>query len=305
MSFSRPGAMDLSGLSGPTADPSAGGPGSSTGDWAIDVAEENFQSDVLQASMRHIVVLSLWSPRSAQSQDFNGILARAVDTYEGRILLARVDVDANPAIAQALQAQAVPLVVAVLSGQPVPLFQGTLEEAEIRQYFDQLVTAAVQSGVTGRAERTGGSRSDDDAADDDAPDPRFAAADEALGAGDIDAAIAEYQRLLAQSPADAEIAERLAGVQLISRTRNVDLASARAAAADRPDDIEAQLLVADLDVSGGHVDDAFARLIELIKRLPGDDRETVRVRLVELFTVVGTSDPRVAQARRALASALF
>jgi putative thioredoxin len=295
--------MDLSGLTGPAADPSAGGPGGSAGDWAVDVAEENFQSDVLQASMRHIVVLSFWSPRSVQSEEFNGVLARVVDTYEGRILLARVDVDANPAIAQALQAQAVPLVVAVLSGQPVPLFQGTLEEAEIRQYFDQLVTAAVQSGVTGRAERTGGAPSADDA--DDAPDPRFAAADEALDAGDIDAAIAEYQRLLAQTPADTEVAERLAGVQLIGRTRNADLASARAAAADRPDDIEAQLLVADLDVSGGHVDDAFARLIELIKRLPGDDRETVRVRLVELFTVVGTSDPRVAQARRALASALF
>lgn len=302
MNFSRPGAMDLSGLSGAAAAPSATGPAAG-GAWAIDVTEQNFQTDVLQASMRHVVVLSLWSPRSAQSEAFNAVLARAVDGYEGRILLARVDVDANPAIAQALQAQAVPLVVAILSGQPVPLFQGALEEAEIRQYFDQLITAAVQSGVTGRAERTGEVAEGVDEMD--APDPRFAVADEALGAGDIDAAIAEYQRLLAQSPADAEISERLAGVQLIGRTRNADLAAARAAAADRPDDIEAQFLVADLDVSGGHVDDAFGRLIELVKRLSGDDREVVRVRLVELFTVVGASDPRVAQARRALASALF
>ena len=298
MSFSRPGAVDLSGLPG-SAD--AGGVAGG-GAWAIDVTEQNFQTDVLQASMRYVVVLSMWSPRSAQSESFNAVLANAVDAYEGRILLARVDVDANPAIAQALNAQAVPLVVAVLSGQPVPLFQGTVEEAEIRQYFDQLVTAAVQSGVTGRAERTGEVPED---VDSDAPDPRFAVADDALGAGDLEAAIAEYERLHAQSPADAEVVERLAGVNLMARTRNADLAAARAAAAERPDDIEAQFLVADLDVSGGHVDDAFGRLIELIKRLTGDDRENVRMRLVELFTVVGTSDPRVSQARRALASALF
>lgn len=300
MSFSRPGAVDLSGLGGSADGPPAGGGGG--GAWTIDVTEQNFQTEVLQASMRHIVVLSLWSPRSSQSLTFNDLLARVADTYEGRIQLACVDVDANPAIAQALQAQAVPWVLAVLSGQPVPLFQGTVEEAEVRQYFDQLVTAAVQSGVTGRAEPSGVVAAGPDA---DAPDPRFSVADEALGAGDLDAAVAEYERLHAQSPGDAEIAERLAGVKLMARTRNADLATARAAAAEHPDDVEAQFLVADLDISGGHVEDAFGRLVDLVKRLAGDDREAVRMRLVELFTVVGTSDPRVAQARRALASALF
>jgi putative thioredoxin len=305
MSFSRPGAVDLSGL----ARSGAGGPDAAdgtSGAWAFDVTEQNFQGDVLQASMRHVVVLHLWSPRSPQSQAFNEVLGRAVDAYEGRLALARVDVDANPAIAQALGAQAVPLVVAILSGQPVPLFQGTLEEPEIRQYFDQLVTAAVQSGVTGRAEPmgAGGGAGDGDEID-DAPDPRFAAADEALAANDLDGAIAEYERLAVQSPADAEIAERLAGVRLMARTQGADLNAARAAAAQAPDDIDAQFLVADLDISGGHVEDAFGRLIELVGRLSGDDRERVRVRLVELFTVVGVADPRVAQARRALASALF
>lgn len=302
MSFSQPGAVDLSGLAGQPAD---GATGSSAGRWAFDVADQNFQTDVLQASMRYIVVLHLWSPRSPQSEAFNDVLARVVDGYDGRLVLARVDVDANPAIAQALGAQAVPLTVAILSGQPVPLFQGTLGEDEVRQYFDQLVTAAVQNGVTGRAEPTGdaGAATDDEA--DDAPDPRFAAADEALAKDDLDAAIAEYERLQAQHPGDDEIAERLAGVRLIARTRGADLNEARAAAAERPDDIDAQFLIADLDVSGGHVEDAFGRLIELVGRLTGDDRERVRARLVELFTVVGTADPRVAQARRALASRLF
>jgi len=302
MSFSRPGAVDLSGLAEPAADGSSGGGGR----WTFDVTDQNFQSDVLQASMRYIVVLLLWSPRSPQSQSFGDVLGSVVDGYEGRLVLGRVDVDTNPAIAQALGAQAVPLAVAILSGQPVPLFQGTLGEDEVRQYFDQLVTAAVQNGVTGRAEPTGepGVAAAEDEAD-DAPDPRFAAADEALGNDDLDAAIVEYERLQAQYPGDDEIAERLAGVRLIARTRGADLNEARAAAAERPDDLDAQFLIADLDVSGGHVDDAFGRLIELVGRLSGDDRERVRVRLIELFTVVGTADPRVAQARRALASRLF
>jgi putative thioredoxin len=121
----------------------------------------------------------------------------------------------------------------------------------------------------------------------------------------MDGAVAEYEKLLNQYPGDTEIAERLAGVQLMGRTRDADLTAARAAAADAPDDLDAQLLVADLDVSGGHVEDAFDRLIGLVKRLDADDRERVRERLLELFTVVGAADPRVAAARRALATALF
>lgn len=301
MTFSRPGAVDLSALAQP-----AGSQASTraVGAYVVDITEQNFQADALEASMQHVVVLSLWSPRSPQSQTFNELLGQIVTSYQGRLTLAQVDVDANPAIAQALGAQGVPLVVGLVKGQPVPLFQGTADEADVRQYFDQLLTVAEQNGLNGRAQA--GPEGEAEAPDQEPPeDPRFAEADAKLAADDLDGAVAEYEKLLTQHPADTEIAERLAGVQLMSRTRDADLAAARAAAADAPDDLDAQLLVADLDVSGGHVQDAFDRLIELVKRLDGDDRERVRERLLELFTVVGVTDPRVATARRALATALF
>jgi putative thioredoxin len=303
MTFSRPGAVDLSALAQP-----AGTASSSTGPtsgYVVDITEQNFQTDALEASMHHVVVLSLWSPRSPQSQSFNSLLAQVVASYEGRMTLAQVDVDDNQAIAQALGAQGVPLVVGLVKGQPVPLFQGTADEADVRRYFDQLLTVATENGLTGRVDvaPTGGEPDSGD--EEPVDDPRFAAADEAFAAGDIDGAVAEYEKLLAQNPRDTEIAERLAGVQLMGRTKDADLTAARAAAAQAPDDLDAQLLVADLDISGGHVQDAFDRLIELVRRLDGDDRERVRERLLELFTVVGATDPRVAEARRALASALF
>lgn len=306
MNFSRPGAIDLSALAKPASPPPSAAGGAADGaTWVVDVTEQTFQTVALEGSMQHLVVLSLWSPRAAQSAEFNAVLARVTDSYAGAILLAQVDVDANVQIAQALQAQGVPLVVGLVKGQPVPLFQGTAEEADVRQYFDQLVTLGAQHGLTGRAAPVGGAAPADDEEAEEAPDPRFAAADAAFAQNDFETVVGEYEKLLAQNPADAEVKERLAGAQLLARTHGAELDTARRAAADAPDDVDAQLLVADLDVSGGHVEDAFARLIDLVRRTTGDDRERIRTRLVELFTVVGTDDPRVADARRALASALF
>lgn len=270
----------------------------------MDITEQNFQQAALEASMNYIVVLSLWSPRSPQSATFNESLGTVASSYDGQIVLAQVDIDANPAIAQALGAQAVPLVVGLVKGQPVPLFQGTVDDAEIRRFFDELITVAGQNGLTGRAAPSGAAAPAAEEPE-EVDDPRFAAADAAFAASDFETAVAEYEKLLAQYPADAEIGERLAGVKLMSRTKDADLQAARKAAADAPDDLAAQLLVADLDVSGGHVDDAFDRLIGLVRRTADEERESVRERLLELFTVVGVADPRVAAARRALASALF
>jgi len=304
--FSRPGAFDLSALAaprqsaGPAGVPAAGG----AGGYTVEITSPDAISEVAEASLQHVVVLSLWSPRAPVSMDVNAALSRLADAYQGRFLLATVDVDAVPQIAQAVGAQGVPFVVALLRGQPVAQIPPSTDDNALRQVLDQLVQAAAANGITGRATpRTSSAAPDPEAAP--AEDPRFAEADSALAAGDLEQAIAAYQRLVTANPGDAEARERLAGVKLMSRTQGADLVAARAAAAADPDDIDAQLLVADLDVVGGHVDDAFTRLVETVRRTRDEDRDRVRTHLLELFEIVGADDPRVGVARRNLAMALF
>jgi putative thioredoxin len=303
MNFSRPGAIDLSALKQPAARPATAATGGG-GSYVVDIDESTFQTGALEASMSYVVVLGLWSSRSPQSATFNETLATVIESYAGQILLARIDVDASPQVAQALGVQGVPYVAGLVKGQPVPLFQGTVDETEMRRYFDELVRIAAENGLTGRAQPVGAAPAADEQQE-EPEDPRFVSAEEAFMASDFDTAVAEYEKLRVQYPADVEVAERLARVKWLSRTKGAELQSARAAAADRPDDIEAQMLVADLDISGGHVEDAFDRLIGLIRTSSGDDRELIRERLLELFTVVGIADPAVMAARRSLAAALF
>lgn len=302
MNFSRPGAIDLSALAAPQpANSSSGTPGSTQ--YVVEVTEQSFQQLALEASAHHVVVVSLWSSQSPASVSFNDVLVSVAAGFQGAIEIALIDVDANPSIAQAFGTQAVPVVVGLVRGQAVPLFQSTADASEVQRYFEELTRVAVQNGVTGKAQPT----QQGPAAAEEGPveDPRFVAADEAFVAGDFDTAIAEYEKLQVQHPADTEVVERLAGIKLIARTSRADLAEARQAAADAPNDVAAQLLVADFDISGGHVEDAFDRLIGLVRRTAGDERDQVRERLIELFLVVGADDPRVASARRALATALY
>ncbi len=305
--FSRPGAIDLSGLSQRAAGGGAGaaGAGGAGQSFDIDVTEASFQADVIERSLQYPVVVEFWSGRSPASQDLGAMLRRLATEYDGKFLLARIDIDRNPGLAQAVGVQAVPLVIGVLRGQVVPLFQGTADEAQARQYIDQLVTVAVANGISGRAEPTGSAVSEEDtAAAEAAADARYAAAEQALATGDMDAAVAAYEALLAQDSGDAIAKQGLAGAKLMQRTKNLpaDL-PARADAA--PDDVALQTQTADIEVLTGQVEAAFGRLIRTVQRTAGDDRETARKHLLDLFEVVGADDPRVAKARQRLMAALF
>ena len=297
--FSRPGAVDLAGL---THAPAAGG--AVSGAYTIQVTEQNIQS-VLESSMSAAVLLVFYSStRSAESVQLADDLQVLSNEFEGRFLLGRVDIETDPQIAQAMQIPSVPLVVLVAQGRPAPLLQNAVPIADLRTAITQVLQQLTTTGFTGRHQPRAGGEVDAETGE-EILDPRYVPAQDALERGDVDAAVAEYQKLVDANAADAEAAAGLAMAKLLQRTQGVDLNAARARAADAPDDVDAQLLVADLDLLGGHVDDAFNRLIELVRRSSEDARDRTRTHLIELFGAVGNDEPRVLRARRDLASALF
>lgn len=298
------GAVDLSNLAKPQSTPSGSGSTTTAPGVVFDSSDATFVQDVVERSKTVPVLVDLWAEWCGPCKQLSPLLERVVAEQGGRLLLAKIDVDANPQIAQVFQVKGIPAVFVVIGGQPFPLFQGAVPEAQVRQYVDQVMQAAQQAGVTGRV------------AVDDTPDepaepveeplpPHHQAAYDAIDAGDYDSAIASYEAALNESPADELARVGLAQVKLLKRTADVDPQAARSAAAADPTGVEAQILVADLDLLGGHVEDAFARLVDTVRITSGADRDAVRAHLVELFDVVGSDDPRVAQGRVALANALF
>lgn len=306
--FSRPGAIDLSAFRKPNPPASAvpGGPSSSGGSFAFDVVgEQSLRADVVERSMSVVVLVSFWSEVAPGSTELNATLTKLSTEFAGRFLLAKVDVGSQPELAEALGIPQVPLVVAALRGQLAPLLQEPLPEAEMRAVIEQVLQAAAANGITATAAPVGPPVEDSPDDDSAEPEPRYAAAEAALLAGDLDAAIAGYLEALQAAPGDPEASLGLAQAQLLKRTEGVDPASARQAATQRPDDVAAQTMVADLDLLLGSIDDAFSRLIELVRRSAGDERDAARQHLVQMFLVVGDDDPQVLKARQSLANALF
>ncbi|WP_326552019.1 tetratricopeptide repeat protein [Micromonospora sp. NBC_01813] len=271
---------------GPSTGAPAAAPGNTGGVVVIDVTEATFQSEVLERSMTTPVVIDFWAEWCQPCKQLSPLLERLAAEGGGAWVLAKIDVDSNQRLAQMFRVQSIPMVYAVVGGQPVDAFAGAVPEAQLRQWIGAVLKAG---GVAVEVPE----------------DPMLGAADEALMMGDLDAAEQAYRKILNESPADAAAEAGLAQVTLARRVQGVQPAAVFAAAQAAPDDIAAQLLAADVEVLSGQAEQAYDRLVGLIRRSAGDDRETIRKHLVSLFTVAGPDDPAVAKARRALASALF
>ncbi|MBT1670188.1 tetratricopeptide repeat protein [Curtobacterium flaccumfaciens pv. flaccumfaciens] len=273
----------------------------------IDVTDATFQ-DVLQLSNVVPVIVDIWAEWCGPCKQLSPILEQLTAEYDGRVVLAKVDADTNPQLVQAFQAQSIPTVAAVIGGRPLGLFVGALPEAQVRDVYEQVLQAAEQNGVTGRVTVDGAAAPTDAELGEPEPEPlppHHQAAYDAIERGDYATAVEEYKTAILQDPHDQMAVAGLAQVSLLDRLNGRTADEIRAAAAAVPQDVQAQLAVADLDISGGHVDDAFGRLLDLVPTVFGEDREALRVRLVEYFELIGSEDPRVVAARRRLANALY
>ena len=304
--------------------------------FVIDVTEETFNSDVVERSRTTPVIIDLWAEWCGPCKQLSPVLEKLAGEADGQWVLAKVDVDANPRLAQALQVQSIPMVVAVIGGQLVDGFLGALPEAQVKQWISQVVAAAEQiaAGAAGPGaddtEQASGQASDPAGAGQPGPggpagpppgrpgpggpmgpggpdpsNPAFAEAQEAMQRGDMDAAADAFRRVLSASPADPVAKVGLARVELFRRLDSYDEAKVRREAAEHPDDVEAQSRVADIDVSAGHIEEAFDRLLGVVRRTSGGQRDEARRQLIGLFEIFPPQDPRVKKARGQLSSLLF
>ena len=309
------GAVDLEALKHQVkAEPGQAGGAPAAGGYVTDTTENTFQA-MVQTSATFPILLLLWVPTDDRLFSMARALGDAVNGLNGQIQLSRIDIATNPSIAQALQVQGAPALFALISGRPMPLLQGLPGDDELKQLTDEvipkIIQAAAQSGVNGTAPYSGDPDSDAAAstgatgADTEQVPPEHAEAHRLAEEGDYAGAAAEYARVMESDPSDALAAREHAKALLLARSGSADVREVRAAAASAPDDVEAQLAVADIDMIGGQIQDAFDRLLDFLAAGHKGDLEAVRQRLLEYFTIPEPTDPRLARARRRLATLMY
>jgi len=266
----------------------------------VDVTDQTFNTEVVERSRRVPVLVDFWAQWCGPCKQLGPILEKLAAESAGRWVLAKVDIDANPQLAAYMQqmgVRGIPFVAAVVNGQLLPFLNGAAPEPQVRQAIDQLFAALRREGMLPE----GGPAADG------APeaDPRYAKAQEALQRGDLSAAKAAFQEILAAAPNDVQAKCGLAQIELRERVEKLNAAQVLADADAKPQDVALQTQAADVEMASGRVEEAFERLVAAVRRTAGDDRDTARKHLLSLFETLPPDDPRLTKGRRSLQSALF
>ncbi len=303
------GAVDLEALKHQvTAEPGQAGGAPAAGGYVIDTTENTFQA-MVQTSATFPILLLLWLPTDDRLFPMAKTLGDAVNAMNGQLQLSRIDVASFPAVAQAFGVQGAPALFALINGRPMPLLQGVPSDQEMRQIVDEvlpkIVQVAQQAGVTGTAPYSGDPDAEQTPSLEQTVPPEHEQAHRLAMEGDYAGAAAAYDKVLEADPNDALAARERAKALLLARSADADVREVRAAAADHPEDVDAQMAVADIDMIGGQIQDAFDRLLDYLAAGHRDQMETVRVRLLEYFAIPDPSDERLKRARRRLATLMY
>ena len=275
----------------------------------VVLTEANLVNELLPLTHQIVAIVICWSPRSPESVKLVELLGGlqkddVLDDGRPRWILGTVNVDAEAALATALQVKAVPFALAIIQEQMVPLFETIPTPDQVKLVIQKVLTLAAERGVGEAPAPT-----ESEAPVEEAPEPEELEAIAAIESGNFAAAVSAYKKWIARAPQEQMAKLGLAQAELLQRIDGVDLAQAIANADRDATNISAQLLGADASVAVGDYSAAFERLIRTVKQSVGDDKKVVRDHLLGLFNLVDANDPElgpvIIKARQQLASALF
>jgi putative thioredoxin len=277
-------AFDLSSLGKPAADVATPLPG-------LQVTAQNLTSEFLPMSSTKPVVVLCWSARSPESVEMLRTLGKLEEEDKGAWVLAHVDIDSQPQVAQALQTRTIPYGLVFIAEQPIPFVEQALTKSQLREVLNKIMTLASQQGVG--------------SAPAEVAEPEEEEALAAIDRGDFVEAEHLYHSLLQRKPSDVYAKVGLAQVQLLIRTQGLNGETVAKAAENAPLDLEIQMQCADMEIVAGELESGFNRLLTLIASLAGENQKIAKERLLTLFALVDPADPRVIKARTSLANVLF
>ena len=265
--------------------------------FVVEVNQANLKP-IIELSSIVAVVVTFYSQANQESLTLNSKLEKLANSAEGKWLLARIDLDANPEIASAFGVNLPATIAVILEGEPKPLFQGDQPESALIEFLGKLVEVAASQGLNGTLEVDGVEPKE---VEPQLSESELAALD-AMDKGDFGAAVKIYEEELKQNPGNEELAARLAQVKLVERTYNADLEKELAV---EPTSVALAMRKADFHLAVGQSEEAFELLLVWFDKADGEERKALSSLFLELFNVVGKSHPAVVEARKLLAAKMF